>query len=100
MEERSPETIEIRSSVHCAGEQLRWRITHGPDCGNSLLHGGNSAGNAEIDEHNAIALFIEHQICRFEVAEDDRRVKAMDIVKHVAGLDGPIDRHPLLDSAS
>ncbi len=55
------------------------------------------AGDAEVDQLQRPAR-LKHDVARFQVAEDDRRVLLVEIVEHHCQLPGPDQRLPLVEA--
>src|SRR5258705_6435072 len=85
------ETINIRSRFNSAAEKLGWGVAHGADSGNTLfLLLCHPPCDAEIDQHHTPVVAINHQICRLEIAIDDRFRTRMKILEHIGNLHPPV----------
>src|SRR5687768_1530863 len=89
MMHRRAESVDVDARLANAAVLLGRSITFRPDHRSTLAIGLEKARDAEVDQYNSF-LGRKNNIRRFEIAKDDRlRLIAMQIVEHIADLNGP-----------
>ena len=100
MKHRRPQTVNVHARIRPPAEQLRRRIAHGADGRNSLLQLVHPTGDAKINQHDAVAVAVKHQIRGLQIAVDDRLTPGVQILQNIRGLDSPLGRCRLLNAPS
>src|SRR5688500_11779932 len=91
MKHRLSKTINIRSRLNVAAEQLRRRIAHRSNCRHALFFLlTDRTGDTEIDQHNAARVSVKHYVRRLKITVHDSRRLVVEVLENVRDLDRPL----------
>ena len=94
------EAVNIDSRVRLSTEQFWRSVTHRAHGGDALFLFIYPACDSKIDQHDSIVVAVDHDVCRFQVAINDRLRSRVQVMQNVRNLNSPLSHGWLIDSTA